>query len=383
MLGDQVLWWIMNDMGNKHLRTGSDSLPVGIEVRVTAFASIGMVETTFYRYQIKYKGKQPLHNTIVSMYADIDMGNPSDDYVGSDTTMAMGYIYNADENDEGDIFFGTYGTSPPSIGYMLLKTPSQNGKETGMGYLHYFLGGNPKCGDPAAVGFEFYYAMTARCKDGTYLTVGGNGMLGLGERTRYAFHGDPITGKGWSEENTDGKGTRSPNGDRRFTISSGMFDMKPNDEQTFAFAIVWAQASNRLTSLAKMKRLASAIYQRRSDVLVDGVPVINFGSPGTEYVETVIPLQQPLKLYLRQNAPNPASGEVNIPFYLPYADHITMKLYDVLGREVATIMDERREAGSHTAHFDTRTLRSGGVYLCRLVAHESGLSTSMRMTVVK
>jgi hypothetical protein len=380
MLGDQVLWWIMNDMGNKHFRTGSDSLPVGIEVRVTAFAAVGISEVTFYRYQIKYKGKDKLHNVVGTMFADIDMGNYSDDYVGSDTTISLGYVYNADENDEGD---SGYGTLPPSMGYVLLKTPTQNGKETGMGYFYYFVGGGPKCGEPAGIGLEYYYAMTARCRDGSYLTVGGYGGTGLGERTRYAFSGDPITGQGWSEENTDGKRAQSPNGDRRFIISSGMFDMKPNEEQTFTFAIVWARGDSRFASLAKLKRLAKAIYQRRSVILVDGVPPVLFSSPITEFVQTAIPQQQPLVLYLRQNAPNPASGEVSIPFYLPYANHVTMKLYDVLGREVATIMDERREAGSHTAHFDTRTLRSGGVYLCRLVAHESGLSTSMRMTVVK
>jgi hypothetical protein len=380
MLGDQVLWWIMNDMGNKHFRTGSDSLPVGIEVRVTAFAAVGISEVTFYRYQIKYKGKDKLHNVVGTMFADIDMGNSTDDYVGSDTTISLGYVYNSDENDEGD---SGYGTLPPSMGYVLLKTPTQNGKETGMGYFNYFLNSHPICADPAGIGLEYYYAMTARCRDGRYLTVGGNGGTGLGERTHYTFSGDPITGQGWSEENVDGKGNRSFQGDRRFVISSGMFDMKPNDEQTFAFAIVWARGDSRFASLAKMKRLSAAIYQRREGIFKYGIPVINFGSPGTEYVETVIPLQQPLVLYLRQNAPNPASGEVSIPFYLPYANHVTMKLYDILGREVATIMDERREAGSHTAHFDTRTLRSGGMYLCRLVAHESGLSTSMRMTVVK
>jgi hypothetical protein len=159
--------------------------------------------------------------------------------------------------------------------------------------------------------------------------------------------------------------------------------MKPNEEQTLAFAIVWAQANNRLTSVMKMKRLAKAIYQRREGIAEYGAPAVLFSPPAAEFVNEVIPVQQPLVLYLRQNAPNPASGEVSIPFYLPYANHVTMKLYDVLGREVATIMDERREAGSNAVHFDTRTLRSGGVYLCRLIAHESGLSTSMRMTVVR
>ncbi len=55
ILGDQMLWWIMNDRGNQHTRT--DTPPMGVEVHGTAFAfnTAGAIgNTTFYKYRIMY-----------------------------------------------------------------------------------------------------------------------------------------------------------------------------------------------------------------------------------------------------------------------------------------------------------------------------------------
>jgi hypothetical protein len=265
--GDQMLWWVMNDVGNKHLRTQAE--PVGVEMQVSAFAfrqAGDLGNMTFYRYKVLYKGKQPLNNAVFSIWSDVDMGSSSDDYVGSDTTLGLGYVYNADENDEGD---AGYGFPPPAIGYDFFKGPiikdaAGKDKILGMGAFHYFLNGSAKCGDPAAVGLEYYYSMTAKCKDGTPLTVGGNGATGTGTLTKFAFHGDPVTGKGWSEDNVDGKGGKSPNGDRRFVQSTVPFTLQPGSTQEVVYGIVWARAAKgRLASLAKLKladRKAQALF---------------------------------------------------------------------------------------------------------------------------
>lgn len=377
MLGDQTIWWVMNDLGNKHLRT--NALPLGIEVRVTAFASIGAADATFYRYQVKYKGKEPLKKVVMSMFVDPDVGASSDDGIGTDTTMALGFAYNLDEFDEGD---NGYGESPAAIGYVLLQTPTQNGRETGMGYFH----ANYKsliCGDPAN-GLEYYYAMTARCKDGSYQKPFTRTATPDNPPNYFDLPGDPITKQGWSSENFDGLGNQIFMSDKRFNISSGMFDMNPGDEQTFAFAILWAQAKNsRLGSLKKLKLMASSVYLWRKAIMESGPPPLNLGPPPAEFDKKAEIIQQDLKLILRQNAPNPATGDTEIPFWLPYPSRVSLKVYDVLGREVATILEEKREGGSHFVRFDVRTLPQNGVYLCRLVAHDLRLAATMRMTVFK
>ncbi len=65
--------------------------------------------------------------------------------------------------------------------------------------------------------------------------------------------------------------------------------------------------------------------------------------------------------------PNPFSSEATLRFALPEAAEVRLAVYDVLGREVAVLVDGRLEAGPHAAMFDGRSLPSG-VYAWRLVA---------------
>ena len=73
-------------------------------------------------------------------------------------------------------------------------------------------------------------------------------------------------------------------------------------------------------------------------------------------------------LYLQPNWPNPFHGSTQIRFSLPGAANVSMTVYDLAGRRVATpIKQQRLEPGAHEVEFDGRGLASG-VYLCRLQA---------------
>jgi hypothetical protein len=75
----------------------------------------------------------------------------------------------------------------------------------------------------------------------------------------------------------------------------------------------------------------------------------------------------PLTFGLEQNFPNPFDPSTIIRFAIPHNEHVTLKVYDLLGREVATLVDEARNAGNHEAFFDASNLASG-VYIYRLTA---------------
>ena len=70
---------------------------------------------------------------------------------------------------------------------------------------------------------------------------------------------------------------------------------------------------------------------------------------------------------LKQNYPNPFNPSTSITYDLPRSSAVSLNVYDVLGREVASLVHGEVEAGSHTVRFDAPGLASG-VYACRLQA---------------
>jgi hypothetical protein len=78
-------------------------------------------------------------------------------------------------------------------------------------------------------------------------------------------------------------------------------------------------------------------------------------------------LPLPISFALHQNYPNPFNPTTTIRYELPKASIVTLSVFDILGREVSVLVNERRDAGSHEVNFCARNLASG-VYLCRMQA---------------
>jgi hypothetical protein len=68
---------------------------------------------------------------------------------------------------------------------------------------------------------------------------------------------------------------------------------------------------------------------------------------------------------LNQNYPNPFNPSTVISYQLPVYSNVTLKVYDVLGNEVATLVNEEKPAGSYEVNFTTSSLTSG-VYFYQL-----------------
>ena len=83
--------------------------------------------------------------------------------------------------------------------------------------------------------------------------------------------------------------------------------------------------------------------------------------------EIEIDLGIPDKFELTQNYPNPFNPSTKISWQSPISSHQTLKIYDMLGNEVVTLVDEFREAGRYETTFDASTL-SSGIYFYRLQA---------------
>ena len=77
--------------------------------------------------------------------------------------------------------------------------------------------------------------------------------------------------------------------------------------------------------------------------------------------------QIPICSMLFQNYPNPFNPATQISYALSASGFVSLKVYDVLGKEVATLVNELKEAGSYEVKFDALKL-SSGIYFYRITA---------------
>ena len=75
----------------------------------------------------------------------------------------------------------------------------------------------------------------------------------------------------------------------------------------------------------------------------------------------------PAGFAVSQNYPNPFNPSTEIIYSLPKAGMVTLRIFDILGREVATLVNEREDAGEHTVQWNAEGYPSG-VYFYRIVA---------------
>jgi hypothetical protein len=91
---------------------------------------------------------------------------------------------------------------------------------------------------------------------------------------------------------------------------------------------------------------------------------------GASLITSVKPISQtkpPSDFRLSPNFPNPFNPSTTIIFYVPRDERVTLKVFDVAGREVETLVEGAVPAGEHRLDWNATGLASG-VYLCRMIA---------------
>jgi hypothetical protein len=277
LLGDQTVFSVWNDIFIKS-EYGADTL--NLEVRQTAWAYNSndyLGDMIFIKWQLVNKSGLAWDSTYFACWWDPDLGYAADDLVGCDTTLEMGFCYNASDYDQ------IYGKSPPAVGVTILQGPMTkiigehailpdrshwpNKKMHGMTAFVFYNSDDSPYGNPHTAQDAYYY-MQGRWRDGSPMTYGGWGRDPDNPVTTFMYSGDPESGSDWLDQNES---------DRRFILSSGPFDMPPwqdengngmpeRDEegvQEIIAAVICARGESNLNSVTKLKditKLACRYY---------------------------------------------------------------------------------------------------------------------------
>jgi hypothetical protein len=181
--------------------------------------------------------------------------------VGCDTTLSVGYVYNATNAD------AQYGATPPCVGYDFFRGPivptaTPGVYDTlGMTSFNKYINGT----DPMS-SIETYNYMRGVHADSSSIHEFDNTLAPV---TTFQVSGDPVTSTGWLDSNP---------ADRRLFLSSGPFTMLPGDSQEVVTAIIVGQGANRLASIADM---------RNKDAAAQLVFDLNFDIPAPPPAPTV------------------------------------------------------------------------------------------------
>ncbi|MBM4158860.1 MAG: T9SS type A sorting domain-containing protein [Ignavibacteria bacterium] len=100
----------------------------------------------------------------------------------------------------------------------------------------------------------------------------------------------------------------------------------------------------------------------------------------SQVVSDNVKVEEPEEYILNQNYPNPFNPTTKINFALPKQGFVTMKVYDILGRVVRTLVNEYKNAGNYITEFDGTNL-SSGVYFYKLTA--DNFSNVKKMILIK
>ncbi|MBI3872215.1 MAG: hypothetical protein HY304_03950 [candidate division Zixibacteria bacterium] len=282
VLGDQALYSVYNDANpGAHTNRAGSTAPLGLEVRqyVFAFARGGALGNTIYlRFRIINNGANRLDDTYISIWCDPDVGDASDDFVGCDTTLSLGYAYNSGPD-------AIYGDGVPAVGFDFLQGPivpaPGDSAHQGSRWVHDYR-------NLPMTSFNAYVNGT----DPTNSIQTYNYMRGLlpngspvvdpvGDTTVFMNAGDPVTGAGWLDVNPS---------DRRFMMTSGPFTMVPGDTQEVVVAVLVGQSGDPIASITDLRSVdqkAQAVFDLNFQIPFPPPPPTVWTQPLPNHVELI------------------------------------------------------------------------------------------------
>ena len=146
---------------------------------------------------------------------------------------------------------------------------------------------------------------------------------------------------------------------------------------------IWnKQASMNSVPLNLQWRNAPSIPSTKIFVYI-GTTNTDITNPNSHCIITDINNTQneiPAEFKLHQNYPNPFNPVTKISYELRVTSYVTLKVFDISGKEVVTLVNQKQDAGNYSVEWDAGG-HASGVYMCRLEAE--GYNDTKRMLLIK
>jgi hypothetical protein len=324
-------------------------VPMNAEVKMTTYSFNSPApydDILFVKYIITNRSGFTWDSAYFSVFADADVGASDDDKMGSDKSLNLTYAYNGTNND------AVYGAAPPAVGIKVLKSPVNDHISNA---IMFYNGGFPCQSDPNQ-GYQIFNYLKGLDRCGSEFTNQGNPV-------HYLYDGDPETNTGWN---------MSEMHDVRITVTAGPVTLANNLSTEFTFAVIVARGNSNLNSVTKLKQIAATL------------PI------AIEPISSNVPT----RFALYQNYPNPFNPETKIKFSIPNNNLPLIKggyrglssetarliIYNLLGQEVAELVNSPLAPGEYEIPFNASHLASG-VYFARLIY--GNLSDVKKMVLLK
>jgi hypothetical protein len=355
---DQTLWYAANDCDSARVATMMFSSVIGLEMHRTiwGYNRAGVFgQTIFESTVIINKSGARVDSMYIMQFADPDLGDGGDDYVGCDTSRNLGYVYNGRPSDL------VFGTSIPSAGFVILQGPIVPGapgdtaaflmgKRLGyrnlrMSAFVFFSQGFAGYADPVygpGMDLQWYRVMQGKTAEGASFID-----PVTHSPTKFCMSGNPLIGSGW----VDGMAGLTPQ-DRRFTMTTGPVTMAAGDTQEIVVALTAGLGADYLSSIAVLRSGIDRLISFYNTLTGVG-PLMSIATSGNQLPETS---------GLMQNYPNPFNPSTRIGYTLARRSAVSLTVFNVLGEEVASLVNGVEEAGPHEVKFDGTRLSSGAYF---------------------
>ena len=378
ILGNQSVWCVYNGGDSTVFPPGLSSAPFGhplVEVQQMAFARTGSYSDTsllanvvFFEWTFINKGTIPIDSCYLGFWTDVDFGNVLSNVPAIDTVAQTGYCWwkGTDTNDEQQYAVGhtlLYGPiTPDATGDAIFRGRRRSGfRNLPLSTFWGITEAYPV--DTLYVQYPSRFDMAWNFARG--LNRSGHPITNprTGEQTHFPYSGDPATGTGWTFDYSGYTGAEAG-----YMLFSGPFTFAPADTQWMMIALLPVDMNDFRESIRTLRGRASRLRALPYDSIAKP-------SPYTPYQPYV-----PAKTSLFQNFPNPFNGTTTINYEISERSQVRLVVYDILGREVRTVVQAEQPPGRYAIRLNADGLASG-VYFIRLGT--STLATTRKMIVVR